>query len=172
MMLRFLESSGFIEAFRQALSESVPSGTPEPASEQTRMEEELGQLREKTARFEEAMRALAKTQGRCLAKMDDGSHADHGLAAVKERLKAFERDFDEFRTAHRSNTHGMLEGFEGIRTRLSKLEARGSEISREARAKTGRLDAMSRHLASVERKLEAAIGAGTPGRETTVHAAG
>ncbi len=151
MLLRLLENSGFAAAFREALS---GAGWPGQGVDQSRLDEELASLREKSRRFEEAVQALARTQGRCLAKLEDNGDP-HGVGA---RLDAFEQHFGDFKTAHRSNTQGVLDGFEGIRERLARLETRSSEMSREAQAKSGRLDALSRHAAAVEHKIDTALG--------------
>ena len=177
-VLGLLESSGFAGSFHQALAGTRPS---EPDREENAMAQELAGLRErersltedvaalaeKAEHFEEVMRELAQTQGRCLAKLEAAGEFE----TVRSRLDAFERDFDDFKAVQKNSTHGALEGFEGVRTRLSKLEARGSDMAREARARSGRLDALSAHVVSVERKLDAALGARPVGEAVRMPAA-
>ncbi len=43
---------------------------------------------------------------------------------------------------------------------MGKLECRVQEMTREARAKGGRLDALARHVAGVETRLTTALGQG------------
>jgi DNA repair exonuclease SbcCD ATPase subunit len=74
------------------------------------------------------------------------------------RLQVVERQFEELRKAQKSGTQSVIDTLESLRERLARLEARAIEMSREARAKTGRLDALARHVASVDGRLSSAIG--------------
>lgn len=74
------------------------------------------------------------------------------------RLQVVERQFEELRKAQKTGTQSVIDTLESLRERLSRLEARAIEMSREARAKTGRLDALARHVASVDGRLSTAIG--------------
>jgi DNA repair exonuclease SbcCD ATPase subunit len=75
------------------------------------------------------------------------------------RLQIVERQFEELRKAQKTGTQSVIDTLESLRERLARLEARAIEMSREARAKTGRLDALARHVATVEGRLSTAIGA-------------
>jgi DNA repair exonuclease SbcCD ATPase subunit len=74
------------------------------------------------------------------------------------RLQAVERAFDELRKAQKTGTQSVIDTLESLRERLGRLEARAVEMSREARAKSGRIDALARHVASVDGRLSTAIG--------------
>lgn len=74
------------------------------------------------------------------------------------RLQVVERQFEELRKAQKTGTQSVIDTLESLRERLARLEARAIEMSREARAKTGRLDALARHVASVDGRLSSAIG--------------
>jgi hypothetical protein len=83
--------------------------------------------------------------------------------AVGERVHAVERQFEELRKAQKTGTQSVIDTLESLRERLGRLEARAVEMSREARAKTGRIDALARHVASVDGRLSSAIGGRAPG---------
>jgi DNA repair exonuclease SbcCD ATPase subunit len=80
------------------------------------------------------------------------------LAAEHGRLQVVERAFEELRKAQKAGTQSVIDTLESLRERLSRLEARAVEMSREARAKSGRIEALSRHVASVDGRLSSAIG--------------
>lgn len=92
------------------------------------------------------------------------SETDASAAAMAtDRLQGVERRLDEMRTAQKTGTQSVIDTLESLRERLGRLEARAVEMSREARAKTGRLDALARHVASVEGRLSSAIGGRSAG---------
>lgn len=78
--------------------------------------------------------------------------------AVGERVQAVERQFEDLRKAQKTGTQSVVDTLESLRERLGRLEARAVEMSREARAKTGRIDALARHVSTVEGRLSSAIG--------------
>ena len=77
---------------------------------------------------------------------------------LPERLSRFEKQLSELRSTQKSGVHTAIETLEQLRDRIGRLEARAAEMSREARAKTGRLDALARHVSTVESRLASAIG--------------
>jgi len=85
-----------------------------------------------------------------------------------DRLQVFERQFDELRKAQKTGTQSVIDTLDSLRERLARLEARAVEMSREARAKSGRIDALARHVSSVEGRLSSAIGGHGPGAIVTV----
>ncbi|MFP6626047.1 MAG: hypothetical protein VCA74_03175 [Deltaproteobacteria bacterium] len=130
----------------------------------------LSHLRSRAGRFEEALEGLARVQGRCLSRMETSrvatndsarSEVNGVLDGVRQRLEDVEKRFKELKSLQRSGSHGMIEGLEGIRERVVKLESRSYDMSRESQAKSGRLDALTRHVASVESRLASAIGSGS-----------
>ena len=90
-------------------------------------------------------------------EVEDGAKLD----AIRERVQHVETSFQDLRRLNKEGSQGAMQGLEVIRERLARLEARTAEISREARAKSGRLDALSRHVATVEGRLSSAIGQAT-----------
>jgi hypothetical protein len=81
-------------------------------------------------------------------------------ADENDRLSRIEAQVGDLKRLQKSGIQNAIESLDGIRERIGRLEARAAEMSREARAKTGRLDALARHVASVEGKLTTAIGKG------------
>jgi len=77
---------------------------------------------------------------------------------VDQRIQTVERHFDDLKRAQKTGTQSVVDTLEGLRDRIGKLEVRAAEMSREARAKTGRIDALTRHVAVVEGRLSSAIG--------------
>jgi len=75
-----------------------------------------------------------------------------------ERLAKFEKQLVDIRKSQSNGEQGAVDTLELLRDRLGRLESRAAEMSREARAKTGRLDALARHVSSVEGRLTSAIG--------------
>jgi chromosome segregation ATPase len=119
-----------------------------------------GELRERAARFDEAFVSMARVQGRCLQRVE-AVERDHAAAVgddLRQRVGVVEKGFSELKTLRQSSAQGMLQGLEDLRERISKLEVRIAEMSREARAKSGRLDALSRHVGRVEGRLTTALG--------------
>jgi chromosome segregation ATPase len=78
--------------------------------------------------------------------------------AVDNRIQTVERQFDDLKRAQKTGTQSVIDSLESLRDRIGKLEARAAEMSREARAKTGRIDALTRHVAVVESRLSSAMG--------------
>jgi chromosome segregation ATPase len=83
------------------------------------------------------------------------------------RLQAVERAFEELRKAQKTGTQTVIDTLESLRERLARLEARAVEMSREARAKSGRIEALARHMASVDGRLSSAIGSRATGSMVT-----
>jgi len=92
---------------------------------------------------------------------DETRRAVEEIDAIRERVQHVETSFHDLRRLNKEGSQGAMHGLEVIRERLARLEARTAEISREARAKSGRLDALSRHVATVEGRLSSAIGKAT-----------
>lgn len=91
----------------------------------------------------------------------EAQHAEPISApADSGRLQAVERAFDELRKAQKTGTQSVIDTLESLRERLARLEARAIEMSREARAKSGRIDALARHVATVDGRLSSAMGRG------------
>jgi chromosome segregation ATPase len=85
------------------------------------------------------------------------------VSEVRAKLGALEGQYADLKRYQAGAAQKVIETLESMRDRISKLEARAAEMSREARAKAGRLDALARHVASVEGRLTTAIGnAGEP----------
>jgi len=80
------------------------------------------------------------------------------LQSENGRLQVVERAFEELRKAQKVGTQSVIDTLESLRERLGRLEARAVEMSREARAKSGRIEALARHVASVDGRLSSAIG--------------
>ena len=77
-----------------------------------------------------------------------------------DRLSRIEAQVGDLKRLQKSGIQSAIDSLDGLRDRVGRLEARAAEMSREARAKTGRLDALARHVSSVEGKLTTAIGKG------------
>ena len=80
------------------------------------------------------------------------------VGEVRTKLGQIESQYADLKKLHASATQRVIETLESMRDRVGKLEARAAEMSREARAKAGRLDALARHVATVEGRLTSAIG--------------
>jgi len=80
--------------------------------------------------------------------------------AAKLRLEKLEGQLLDVKKLQRAGAEGVIDTLESIRDRMGKIETRVAEMSREARAKSGRLDALSRHVAGVETRLTTALGRG------------
>jgi hypothetical protein len=76
------------------------------------------------------------------------------------RVGQLESLLDDLKRSQKNGIQGAVESLDGLRERVGRLEARSAEMTREARAKTGRLDALARHVSSVEGRLTTAIGKG------------
>ncbi len=206
------KSDTFGEKFElvRAKLDSVASQVAELRERETLLAGGVSQLGARTARFEKALAALARVQGRYGARMHDATGAserlerlatrrdehitrvtrdltvqrsqlervskelsrldrqapemdatDEAVAVVvdlKNRVRKIESDYNTTRQLQKDGTQGTLHALELTRERLTRLESRITEISREALAKTGRLDALSRHVSSVEGRLSRAIG--------------
>lgn len=93
--------------------------------------------------------------------------AGNASPELSRRIDAVEMQFQELKKLNKNGTQGVIDTLETLRDRLGRLEARAAEMSREARAKSGRLDALTRHVSSVEGRLKSAIG-GEPKRVVPV----
>jgi len=82
------------------------------------------------------------------------------LGELIGKLEALENKVDDFRKLHKAGTQGVIDSLEGMRERIGRMEGRVAEMSREARAKGGRLDALARHVAGVESRMAMALGKG------------
>ncbi len=91
---------------------------------------------------------------------DGQAVADEALQAVSGELESLRVEVRDFRKLQKTGAEGVIESLEGMRERVGKLEARVAEMSREARAKGGRLDALARHVSGVENRLTSALGSG------------
>lgn len=78
----------------------------------------------------------------------------------EKRMAQIEDEVDDLKRSQKNGIQGAIESLDGLRERVGRLEARSAEMTRESRAKTGRLDALARHVASVEGRLTTAIGKG------------
>jgi hypothetical protein len=81
-------------------------------------------------------------------------------ADENDRLVRVESQVSDLKRLQKTGIQSAIESLDGLRDRVGRLEARAAEMSREARAKSGRLDALARHVASVEGRLTTAIGKG------------
>jgi hypothetical protein len=77
---------------------------------------------------------------------------------IRTRLGQIEAQSADLKKLQSGAAQRMIETLESLRDRLTKLESRAAEMSRESRAKAGRLDALARHVATVEDRLATAIG--------------
>jgi chromosome segregation ATPase len=91
-------------------------------------------------------------------KAEEKADSDPPDRADSERLVAVQRQFEDFRRAQKNAGQGVIDALEALRERLGRLESRAVEMSREARAKTGRIDALARHVSHVEGRLTSAMG--------------
>lgn len=121
-------------------------------------------IRDTAAQRSEMERLVREMEDDRRDRATRGSEADAGAAALAtDHLQSVERRLEEMRTAQKTGTQSVIDTLESLRERLARLEARAVEMSREARAKTGRLDALARHVASVEGRLSSAIGGRSAG---------
>jgi|GEM_PF-1289485 tetrahydromethanopterin S-methyltransferase subunit G len=102
----------------------------------------------------ERLSTVSQAAGETVA--EDGQMAD--------RVDELDSRLGDFRKIQSNGAHRVAESLDLVRERLGRLEARTAEVSREARIKTGRLDALARHVAVVDGRLASAIGkqAATP----------
>ncbi len=105
--------------------------------------------------MERLVKEIEAERDRRAAELRDAATA---LPVVDNRIQTFERKFDDLKRAQQTGTQSVIDTLESVRDRIGKLEARAAEMSREARAKTGRIDALARHVAVVETRLSSAIG--------------
>ncbi|MFQ5477109.1 MAG: hypothetical protein ACE5E4_00660 [Candidatus Binatia bacterium] len=117
-------------------------------------------LEKLSSRLDELGSALVETRSAIATSADK--------SALEEQLRELETRLADFRKIQSNGTHRTVESLDLIRERLSRLEARTAEVSREARIKTGRLDALARHVASVDGRLSNAIGKTRPGGAATL----
>ncbi len=207
---RFAEQLQLVRADLDVVSSQVS----ELRERETLLAGGVSRLGARTVRFERALAALARVQGRYSARMKMASgtaerlerlatrrdehitrvtrdltvqrsqlervsgevsrlesrtsdaNAGSAVAGLVEdlqgRVHGIEAEHQETRRLQKDGTQGTLHALELTRERLTRLEGRITEISREALAKTGRLDALSRHVSSVEGRLSKAIGVGEP----------
>ena len=80
------------------------------------------------------------------------------IVEVRTKLAQIEHTYSDLKKLQAGSTQRVIESLESLRDRIGKLESRAAEMSREARAKAGRLDALARHVATVEGRLSTAIG--------------
>jgi len=80
------------------------------------------------------------------------------IGEIRAKVGQIESGYADLKKLHAGSTQRVIETLESIRDRVAKLESRAAEMSREARAKAGRLDALARHVATVEGRLSTAIG--------------
>jgi chromosome segregation ATPase len=85
------------------------------------------------------------------------SEADE-VVEIRAKVGQIESQYADLKKLQTGATQRVIETLESMRDRVGKLEARAAEMSREARAKAGRLDALARHVATVEGRLSSAIG--------------
>lgn len=166
-----VDLAGLLGLADAASLEAVRSDLKEMLEELGRLKEResvlaeaMSRLRGRTAHFEESLAGLARAQGRWHGNFE--ARAERGArregAALEERLVGVETGLGALEGTQKSGARGLLDGLENTRDRIVRLETRAAEMSREAKAKTGRLDALARHVASVEGRLVTAMGAGGP----------
>ncbi len=80
------------------------------------------------------------------------------LDETRKRLEQVESRLSDLRRMQSAGAQNVIETLESIRDRVARLEVRAAEMTREARAKGGRLDALARHVANVDNRLSAALG--------------
>jgi hypothetical protein len=80
------------------------------------------------------------------------------VSDVRAKVGQLETQYADLKKLQTGSTQRIIETLESMRDRVGKLELRAAEMSREARAKAGRLDALARHVATVEGRLTTAIG--------------
>ena len=107
------------------------------------------------ADMERLVRNIEEERGRRASELREATAAQ---PEVDGRIQAFERKFDDMKRAQQTGAQSVVDTLEVLRDRVGKLEARAAEMSREARAKTGRIDTLARHVAVVEGRLTSAIG--------------
>ncbi len=91
---------------------------------------------------------------------ENGAAADPGhlLEETRGRLEEIETRLADLKRMQATGAQGLIETLESLRDRIGRLETRAAEMSREVRAKSARLDALTRHVASVDNRLSAALG--------------
>lgn len=110
---------------------------------------ELERLSRKGALAEER----AEDWSRRLAAAENASEDQNRLDRIEDQLGDLKR-------SQKNGIQTAIESLDGLRERVGRLESRTAEISRESRAKSGRLDALARHVANVDGRLTTAIGKG------------
>jgi hypothetical protein len=88
-----------------------------------------------------------------------GATADR-VSELTRRVEGVETNFSDFKRLQKTGNQGVIESLEALRDRVARLETRAAEMAREARAKSGRLDALARHVGAVENRLSTALGKG------------
>lgn len=81
-------------------------------------------------------------------------------AGEGSRMGRLEAQLGDLKRSQKNGIQTAIESLDSLRERVGRLESRSAEMSREAQAKTGRLDALARHVAKVEGRLTTAIGKG------------
>ena len=122
---------------------------------------------------------LEKLAGRHSGESGPPAEAATRLDETRKRLEQVESRLSDLRRMQSAGAQNVIETLESIRDRVARLEVRAAEMTREARAKGGRLDALARHVANVDNRLSAALGRHrdalarqSQSRETSVSATG
>lgn len=115
-------------------------------------------IRDTAAQRSDMERLVAEIAEERRRNAEEGATTDPPDRADPERLLAVQRQFEDFRRAQKNSAQSVIDALESLRERLGRLESRAVEMSREARAKTGRIDALARHVSVVEGRLSNAIG--------------
>ena len=68
-------------------------------------------------------------------------------------ISPLEAQLGDLQRSQKNGIQTAIESLDSLRERVGRLESRSAEMSREAQAKTGRLDALARHVAKVEGPL-------------------
>jgi chromosome segregation ATPase len=87
-----------------------------------------------------------------------GRDTSQEITEIRAKIGQLETHYGDLKKLQSGSAQRVIDTLESLRDRVSKLEARAAEMSREARAKAGRLDALARHVATVEGRLTSAIG--------------
>jgi len=136
------------------------------ASRLTAQEQEVAEAKRLTVRRDDHItRLIRDTAGQraLLERLMRGGEgpaeqAGRELDETRRRLERVESHMSDLKRLQKSGTQDLIGTLEGIRDRISRLEVRAAEMTREARAKGGRLDAVARHVASVDNRLSTALG--------------
>jgi predicted nucleic acid-binding Zn-ribbon protein len=110
-----------------------------------------------------AHRAELERVGRKVEAKSETAHELRGVVdspEVAAKLSVLESEVADIKRLQKQGTQSTIETLDSLRDRVGKIEARVAEMSREARAKRGRLDALARHVAGVENRLTSALGKG------------